>query len=713
MRSRSRFCPWGFAPRLLFLSLPLLSGILFPSHADTGGLSDLPPSFVQGRNVSTRLVATSGHPENGIFHVGVLFEVRQGWHTYWVNPGSTGMPSTIKLSLPDGWKQGRSWHPAPVRYENEGLVDYIHEGRFMVVTEVIPDDPHWVRNLESAVVVADVEWLECALVCMPGSSRLGIETGKAGNVVDREDPDLAGMIRQVVGAYEAALAGTWWEQAGNLHFRIPPGPDSGLSSGTVWAYWFNESAANDPGAPQTVSVHEDGGVVLSVIKNPVVSERMAMQEGFVLLRSADGNEYSRRAVFVHHSGPAIAGSDSSRIATSGSFLRYLMFAFLGGLVLNLMPCVFPVIGLKVLGFVEQAGQDRKKVISHGITFTAGVLVSFWILALVLLLLRSGGDQLGWGFQLQEPAFNYALIVLLLSFGLSLSGVFEFGMSAIGVGQKLASGSGLRGSFFSGVLATLVATPCSAPFLAPALGAALAMPPVQAFVLFNAIALGLSTPYLALSFSPGLISRMPRPGAWMESFKQFMAFLLYATVAYLLWALLGQVDASGQLNVLISLVLVALSWWIWGRWGAPYRTLLSRRLAWAMTFAVLVLAVWLGYPRTDTKSFWEPWSPETLERHLQAGNPVYVDFTARWCATCLVNKRVVFSSEEVLATFREHQVVALVADWTNRDDRITRELERYGRAAVPFNLVYRKGEREPVILPELLTPGIVIDAVTGR
>ena len=405
-----------------------------------------------------------------------------------------------------------------------------------------------------------------------------------------------------------------------------------------------------------------------------------------------------------------ASTDPLKESSAGSnFLALIAFAFVGGLILNLMPCVFPVIGLKIMGFVEQAGQDSRKIMVHGLTFTSGVVVSFWVLSGLLLILRASGQQLGWGFQLQEPWFNYALILLLFGFALSLNGVFEFGMSMIGMGSKLSNKDGMSGSFLSGVMATVVATPCSAPFLAPALGAALALSPVQSLILFTVIGLGLSTPYLLLSMFPSVLNKMPRPGAWMETFKQFMAFPLYATVAYLVWSLFGQIDEGNQFNLLLGLVLIGMGLWIFGRWSSPVKSKNTRRFGAAVALLVIVGGVVLGHPR-DKDDFWQPWSPEVVKQHVTEEKTVYVDFTARWCATCQANKKIVFGNQDVLDTFEEKGVVALKADWTNRDDRITRRLEELGKAAVPVNLVYKDGSLEPQILPELLNPQLVLEAI---
>jgi thiol:disulfide interchange protein DsbD len=386
-------------------------------------------------------------------------------------------------------------------------------------------------------------------------------------------------------------------------------------------------------------------------------------------------------------------------------------AFIGGLILNFMPCVFPILGLKVMGFVKQTGEDRRKVTLHGLIFTLGVLVSFWILTGILIALRASGEGLGWGFQLQSPAFVFALTVVLLIFALNLSGLFEVGGSAIGIGSKLAAMSGPAGSFFSGILATVVATPCAAPFLAPALGAALTLSAFESLIVFTSIALGLSLPYLFLSIFPGVVKLLPRPGAWMESFKQLLAFPLYATTGYLLWVLGGQIDEFYFLSAIFGLVFIAMAAWVYGRWSTPARRSAVRRWSRVGTLALFTFGIYIGYPLEHTSRIqWESWSPEKVIALQVEGHPVYVDFTARWCATCQTNKVIVFSSDAVVNRFREKDVVALKADWTLFDPLITNALASHGRSAVPFNLIYDPNQIEPIILPELLTPGIVLEAL---
>ncbi|HKE96780.1 MAG TPA: thioredoxin family protein [Povalibacter sp.] len=417
--------------------------------------------------------------------------------------------------------------------------------------------------------------------------------------------------------------------------------------------------------------------------------------------------------------PATAGgSGAQQSLTSGrsgtGFVTLLAMAFVGGLILNLMPCVFPVLAIKVLGFINEAGSDRRRIVLHGMSYTLGVLISFWVLAAALAMLRAGGHELGWGFQLQSPRFVFALGVVMLVFALSLSGVFEFGLRAVGVGANLQMKRGQAGSFMAGVLATVVATPCSAPLLAPALGAALSVPTAQSFVLFTCIALGVSAPYLLLCLRPQAMQFMPRPGRWMETFRQLMAFPLYATAAFLIWVLAGQTVESGLLLALLGMTVIALAAWLYGRWR--HSALGTRRLMLirAAALALLIAGISIGWPRapTSTGVTWERWTGERVEELRAEGRPIYVDFTARWCATCQANKTIVFASAEVQRLFREKKVAALRADWTNADPRITAELARWNRSAVPFNLVYLPGQ-EPRVLPEILTPSLVMHALVQR
>ena len=344
-------------------------------------------------------------------------------------------------------------------------------------------------------------------------------------------------------------------------------------------------------------------------------------------------------------------SITSPPAKSLPFSKYLAVLggmLLGGLILNLMPCVFPVIGLKIMGFVQQAGQDRKKIALHGGTFTLGVLVSFGVLSGILFVARSAaaGPSIGWGYQLQEPWVVLGLMLLMFVLALNMFGVFEIGASATSVGGSLQSKQGLGGSFFSGVLATIVATPCSAPFLGVAIGAAIALPAFQFFAAFAAMAIGLALPYLVLSIFPRLIGFLPRPGAWMESFKQAMSFFLFATAGYLLWVYAGQIGLENLLGPIFGLSAIAIAAWIYGRWNLPHRPQRTRCIAIALTLLFAAGGFLLAKPPQKSALVWEPWSQERVDALLAEGRPVFIDFTAQWCATCQVNKKRAYTDEVI-------------------------------------------------------------------
>ncbi len=381
-------------------------------------------------------------------------------------------------------------------------------------------------------------------------------------------------------------------------------------------------------------------------------------------------------------------------------LGYILFAaLLGGLILNVMPCVFPVIAIKIMGFVNQAGEDKRRVFHHGLAYTAGVLISMLSLGALVIGLGSG-----WGTQLQSPAFILILACFFLAFGLNMAGVFEVGTSAMGVGSELQAKSGLQGSFFSGLLATVVATPCAAPFLSVALASALSLPPVIGMLIFTFIGLGLALPYLILSIFPNLVKLLPRPGAWMESFKQGMSFFLFATVAFLSWVLAAMVDEYGHLQAMFGLVFVAVACWIYGRW-TPLSKPRATRIK-GVVFAILFIGAGLliAWPQPKGAADglkWEHWSPEDVTTLRTEKKPVYIDYTARWCVTCQTNK-LVYKDKSLQDEFKKRGIVTLKADWTNDDPRITEALKKLDRAAVPVNVLYVPGKEEPVILPNLLT-----------
>jgi thiol:disulfide interchange protein DsbD len=629
------------------------------------------------------------------------------WHTYWLNPG-TGLPTVLKWNLPAGWTAGAIQWPAPLVLKDKAgnTVGNGYEGELFLPVTLTP--PASLAPGTTVELKAAADWLMCEEICVPGSANVALSLPVSAEA-PKPDATSGEKIRATVAGLpraDAAWKATATRSAKTITLHVSPtGP--GVAPATASApklHFFSDDGVIAFDEPQTAQPDGDGGFTVTL---PLATDgpKDAKQLLGVLTTSTSWSSGATlRGLRVDT--PFVAAAPPA--TPIGQLLGTLALAFLGGLVLNLMPCVFPVLGIKILGFVNQSGHDKKKVILHGLVFALGVLLSFWTLAAVLAILRAGGQELGWGFQLQEPGFVFILAAVMLVFAMNMSGVFEFGLSATGVGADLQMKSGFAGSFFTGVLATAVATPCSAPFLAPALGAALAVPTGESFVIFTAIAVGLSAPYLLLSIFPQAVKILPRPGAWMETFKQFMAFPLYGTVGALVWVLTGQLG-DDSLMAIFGLVAIALGIWVYGRWTAPGASAGRVRFGHAGLVALLLAGAWLGWP-APSKIVWEPWSPEAVAKLRAEKRIVYVDFTARWCATCQTNKKLVFGSADVLKTFADQKVATLRADWTNKDPRITAELAAYQRSAVPFNVVWLPGKEAPVLLPELLTPGIVLDAL---
>jgi len=713
------------------------------------------------------------------FTVALRMQHDPHWHSYWIAPG-TGYATSLTWTLPEGFTAGDIQWPTPrVLQDSEGkIIGNGYGGEVYLLVELTP--PATLKPGREIKLQAVAGWLMCKDVCMPGNASLELTLPVTSTGETKPDVHWAGIIADArarlpkanttwtVSASRTATTatlrltpktGTHYEPT-NLHFFAADGftdyaqVPNVRSDNDGWVIEMPLDATADKNATRLTGVLASGNgwepaseyagleidaPFLPGFRAPAAAKAARLVPGSQ--QGATGSENPgqtpggqlRQAtagtnpeLVATGNGAAATGlpqagsaSGSSRSAPN-SLLATLLLAFVGGLILNLMPCVFPVLGIKVLGFVNQSGNDRRRITLHGLVFATGVLVSFWALAGALLVLRAGGSQLGWGFQLQSPAFVFGMAVFLLIFALNMSGLFEVGLAATGAGASLQMKNGFSGSFFTGALATLVATPCSAPFLAPALGAALALSPFQSLLVFTAIAVGLATPYLLLSIFPQAIKLLPRPGAWMETFKQFMAFPLYATVGWLLWVLAGQTrdDDNALLLIAFGFVLVAMAVWVYGRFGQAHGKFARQVFGRTAGAALLLAGLWLGWPK-DVRAApaagqyavaWQKWSPEAVAAARAAGRYVYVDFTARWCATCQTNKAAVFHSDAVLAALAKQNVVLLRGDWTNRDPLITAELSRWHRSAVPFNLVYAPGHPDPLVLPELLSPGIVLAAV---
>jgi thiol:disulfide interchange protein DsbD len=598
-------------------------------------------------------------------------------------------------------------------------MSYGYEGEaiFPVAIEV----PAGLTAGGEVTLAARASWVECREVCIPGKAEVSLTLpvrASGGPTAQAPAFEAFRKAQPVAGEGLHLQAAT---AAGKvlLSFGSVPG-------GTVReAYFF----AADPltvehAAPQTLHAGREANRLDATLAT-TRTEPLTRLRGLLVLEGVSPGAVSVdlpvEALAAIPPAPAAAAKAPS--AGGPRLAMALAFAFLGGLILNLMPCVLPVLSLKVLGFVKQAGDEHGRARRHGLVFTLGVLVSFWILAGVLLALRAGGQQIGWGFQLQSPPFVVFLSFLFLLLALNLFGVFEVGESLMAAGNLAAGRQGLAHSFWNGALATLVATPCTAPFMGSALGYGLSQPAAVSLAIFTALGLGMAAPYLVLSWRPSLLRFVPRPGPWMEGFKQLMGFFLLGTALALVWVLGKQVGVDAMAILLGALLLAGVGGWVWGRPSRSSAGRVTRGLV-AATLAIGGLAIGLTYAKpgpagavhsaaaeTAGEAGWETWSPDRVDELRKAGRPVFVDFTAAWCLTCQVNAKVALETRAVGERFAQYGVALLKADWTTGDDRITKALASYGRQGVPAYVLYgREPQAEPRLLPEVLTPGIVIAAL---
>ena len=537
--------------------------------------------------------------------------------------------------------------------------------------------------------------------------------------VDPKDAALFAAARSELPSTEPA-ATTARIQSGQLSIVLGKEWGATLPQIKSLAFFPYDEGGIEYAAPQTLSRSKDG--VQLAMKTGDRPPAAGTVRGVLLATEQSGNGASVVPIEIAAklSTPGKLSAPGGVEKTAASLPVLLIFAVLGGLILNLMPCVFPVLSIKAIGLVEQAKKHPAAVRTKGLVFAAGVISSMLCLAGVLLALRAGGEEIGWGFQLQSPLFVTLLVYLLLAVGLNLSGVFEIGGGLAGAGDSLTQGDSYRASFFTGVLTTLVATPCTAPFMAFAVGAALTQPAPIALSIFAALGLGLALPYLLLSFAPWMRRILPQPGAWMETLKQVFAFPIYASAAWLLWVLAQQTSSIGLGAALAGVILIALAAWAYQKSkssssGGRVAALVTATLAVLGAFIlpihfadVAVASSRMSVGSAHAADDWQPYDAAEVAKLNAAGRPLLVNFTASWCLTCLVNERNAFADSSVQEVFRDKGVTLMKGDWTNRDPVITQALAAFGRAGVPLYVVYnaRPGSSEPVILPQLLTAGIV-------
>ncbi len=697
--SARRAC--GYAGPLLLVLLSVLSGR--SASAQIREVGDGGAGPYKAEHLTVELVTLAPQiASGGQLQIGLSFTLEEHWHVYWVNAGDSGEPPVIKWALPKGISAGPLQYPAPQRLPLGPFMDFGYEDQvtFPITLSAVPKTKPGKVHLD-----AHVNWLVCSSQCFPGKAHLGIDLNVAPGPLP--DPPLVGALGAAIKSLPTPLPETMSASAVGDAKHIVFTLKTGGSEEDIELYPFDpEVIAN--AADQAVQSLPDG---VSVTLKRADDSPALPRQLHALIKLSDTQIYDVTAPLVAGVVPGAAVTPKlagQSEATGITLVSAIGLAFVGGILLNLMPCVFPVLFLKGLALVNASGAERKHQRAHGLVYTLGILVSFWAVVGVLLVLRAGGSQFGWGFQLQSPAFVAVLASLLFFFALSLAGLFDVGLTLTSAGGSLAQKQGYAGSFFTGVLATVVATPCTAPLMGAAIGFALAQSSIVAFGVFTALALGLALPYLVLSWQPAWTAILPRPGAWMEVLKQLTAVPLFATAIWLAWVY-GSLFAKDGIDrvawLLACFLALAIAGWTLGRWPAKWGSTAA-----AVLLIALGLALTLRQPKAEVEK-WTPYTTASLDAARASGHPVFVDFTAAWCLSCKVNEGAVLKSEEVLKQFADSKVVLLKADWTQHDDFITQQLAALGRSGVPTYVIYPPGKNSnPDVLPELLTKSIVLKAL---
>jgi len=670
--------------------------------------------------------------------VALRLKMDRGWHTYWQNAGDSGLPTTLDWKLPSGLSAGPIQWPPPRALPVGPLVNYGYEGEVLLLTDITVAPAF--SSAGPATLAARADWLVCKEICIPEGADLALTLLVASDASPH--PRWGEPIARTRASLPLPLEG--WNVAATgrgpqIELVLTP---SASEDDPGELHFFPFTAGKiEPGAPQALS--RDGTTLkltLPVASQPVgdftrVAGVLTASRGFRQHRAVSvdaplGGTVSvgalpdvataLTAAATSAATPALPLQASGAPEGTLSLWIALVFALVGGVLLNLMPCVFPVLSLKVLGFAAQS-DDAAAMRRHGTAFAVGVVVSFWLLAGLLLALRAAGQQLGWGFQLQSPAVVVGLAVLFFVIALSLSGIFEVGQLLPSAVSSWSARNAYVNDALSGVLAVVIASPCSAPFMGAALGWALTATPLATIAVFTALGVGMALPYVLLAWFPAWRSKLPRPGPWMLRLKQLLAFPLYATVIWLAWVLGAQLDNDAVARLFIVLLLIAFALWAW----QAMRTGATRGWGWAAA-ASLVGVVAVGWPvvvaavagvEPASKAVaadrgpWQAYAPERLQELTAAGRVVFVDFTAAWCVTCQVNKRLVLNTDSVQQAFARNNVALLRADWTRRDAAIGRALAALGRSGVPVYVLYRPG-RGPLIFPEVLRQSTITEALAN-
>jgi thiol:disulfide interchange protein len=648
------------------------------------------------------------------FTVGLLLRMAPRWHTYWKFSGDAGLPTELKWKLPPGWKIGEIQWPIPLKTIDPGDIEtYGYEDEVLLLQEITPPQK---LDVSTVKISAEASWLVCEKICIPGSATLQLDL-PISTTAQQANGELFERYRRLLPQNwpQANVATVSWTRTGSdLRLKV--------TSATLTQY----------PSVDFFPVPDEG----TVVGHPSTESRDQNQISFrIPIESSGKNLSSMAGLVVFSQQPNGVDRAAWRLTTTPAVsaarpvpvrgvFTFLFFGFLGGLILNLMPCVLPVISLKIFGFVQQAGQSRQKILRSGIAFTIGIFAWFIALALILIALKSAGRDVTWGgFQFTNAYFVLALSVIVLVFALNLFGVFEISLPQTMTSGLLSSTdrNDDLGSFFQGVFATVLATPCTAPFLGTALGFAFTQSAVIILAMFAAIAGGMSAPYLLLSAQPAWLRFLPRPGPWMVHVKQFMGFLLLATLLFLLYVLGAQRGLEGAIWASCFLLVIAVACWMKGAFVLPTASVARRTIVFVLMLVLLLgsgiyfigdkfKSTKMASANLELRGGWQPFTPDRLQAELDQGRTVFVDFTAAWCLTCKFNEANVLESADVRGAFQRHGIVKLKADWTNGDPVITKLLQHFGRPGVPLYVLYPGKNEEPIVFPELLSKGTLLEKV---
>src|SRR5438128_1332963 len=654
------------------------------------------------------------------FTVGLLLRMAPGWHTYWKFSGDAGLPTEMKWKLPPGWKIGEIQWPIPLKTIDPGDIEtYGYQDEILLMQEITPPLK---LDVSSVQLAAEANWLVCEKICIPGSAILRLDLPVASSS-EPANADVFARYRRLVPQNWPGpnVATASWSRVGSeLRLKIS---SEMLAKSPPLDFFPLPEQDTIVGHPAVQS--RNNNEIVFRIPLESAAKNLSSIAGLVVFAQQPNGEHRAAWQIASASAAVQKGSSalfSARPAAARGIFTFLLFGFLGGIILNLMPCVLPVISLKIFGFIQQAGQSRQKIFRSGIAFTLGIFAWFIVLALLLIALKAAGRDVTWGgFQFTNPYFVLGLSVIVLVFALNLFGVFE-----ISLPQSMTRGLLLTtarkddlGSFFQGVFATVLATPCTAPFLGTALGFAFSQSAAIILAMFIAIAAGMSAPYLLLSAQPAWLRFLPKPGPWMLHVKQFMGFLLLATLLFLLYVLGAQRGLEGAIWASCFLLIISIVCWMKGAFILPTASVAKRTVV-RVFMLVLVLASGVYFiggkfssanivsADSRLRGDWQAFTPERIQAELERGHSVFVDFTAAWCLTCKFNEANVLESSAVREAFQRHAVVKLKADWTNGDPVITKLLQQFGRPGVPLYVLYPGKSEEPIVFPELLTKSIILE-----